>query len=184
MSELSTEEMTDLKSLEAKKPKVPSYVIKPQELSDDTAFDPDNIDDEMMRQAGLYAHYAVKASQAAEAADNAKIKRDITESKIDMEIRDNAAEEGTKLTEGKITAMVKTDVRWVKASKYYNAAKATAELGKYALEAFKQKRDMLVQIGVSMREEMKGEVRVKTAQAVEEARGDARERAREIAASK
>lgn len=163
---------------EAKEGRKP--IIDPTELMTDTSFNPDDIDNAMMSQAGLYSHYAMKASMSQERSDNIKMMRDVMESKIDKEIRDEAVDNSTKITEKMIEGRIRLDTRWMKAQKTYNASKAEAELCKHALEALKQKRDMMVQIGVTMREELKGGLRVKEIEASTTKSKDLRARALEI----
>ena len=156
-------------------------IIDPKQLMKDTSFNPETLDSAMMSQSGLFSHYAMIAAKAQETSDNKKMKRDVTESKIYKQIRDLAAIEGRMLTEKMIDCEMKADIRWVRVQKEYNASRAEAELCRHALEALKQKKDMMVQIGVGMREEFKGQVRVKTAEAATERSSSLREKARNLA---
>lgn len=161
---LTAEEIEEIEALDKKKVVEKSLSIiniDPRTLIQDTQVNVETIDTGMMKQASLYAHYAVIAARTSEYADNVKTARDVLESKIDREVRDEAVSTGMKITEKMIENAIKLDSRWIRAAKATNKAKANAELAKSALEALKQKRDMLIQIGVSIREEMKGEMRLK-----------------------
>jgi uncharacterized protein YggU (UPF0235/DUF167 family) len=159
------------------------------ELMKDTDINPADLDEEMRRQSGLFSHYAAVCAKAQLTMDNRKLKRDVTVAKIAHEIRDMAAEDGgkylgVKLTEKTVEGAINLDVRWVQAQKDYNQSKSDFELFKGALEALKQKRDMLIQLGVNAREEYKGEMRIKEIAAKDEATGSARDRAVAIAGNK
>ena len=134
--------------------------VSPEQLQKDLAFSDLDLSTAMMKQASLFAHYAVLAAQAQKQHDDFKMMSDIKESQIDKSIRDKAAEDGTKLTEVLIAKEVARTKEFVLAQKRVNEARMVADLLKNALEAFKQRRDMLVQVGVSIREEMKGKVTV------------------------
>jgi predicted CoA-binding protein len=71
-----------------------------------------------------------------------------------------AANAGSKITEKSVEAEVKLHPEYIKVVVAYNEADAMLDMIKAALEAFKQRRDMLIQLGASQREEMKGELRM------------------------
>jgi len=178
---LTNEELSNIKELEDKPP-----AITATDLVNDANINSLQLDEEMRRQSGLFSHYAAMTAKVQLQSDNMKMKRDITVAKIDKEIRNKAAEEGgkidgVKMTEKLIESSVNLDVRWVKIQKEYNEAKSDHELHKGMLEALKQKRDMLIQLGVNAREEMKGDVRTKEKEAESADRKDARARALAIA---
>lgn len=145
---------------QTKEKEVKAQVINPGEATRDASVDPLDISNEMIQQSGLYLKYALKHQKALTAESNAKMKLEITQSAVDMKIREDAVTSGEKLTEKKIEAMTTTNPRVINAQKEYNDAKAAVVLCKDILEALKQKKDMIIQIGVREREEMKGEARV------------------------
>ena len=159
------------------------------DLLKDTSINSHDIDDDMRRQSGLFSHYAAECAKAQLNMDNLKLKRDVTIAKIDHEIRDIAVEdggkyEGVKLTEKVVESAINRDIRWVTVQKQYNEAKSTFELFKGALEALKQKRDMLVQLGINAREEYKGEMRITEVIEKEKSESNIRQRAIEEAQKK
>lgn len=166
------------------KNKVVSY-IDPEQFKKDATFSDANIDGAMTEQSGLFAYYAVQAAQAAKQEGVLKLKREIMEAKVAKQMRDEAAEEGKKITETQIAKDLILDPRVMQAHLNYNEAKAQAQLSRDALEAMKHRRDMLVQRGVSEREERKGAARVGAEEADsarrEAASADRRARALEIA---
>lgn len=131
-----------------------------EELKKDVGFSDNDLSSAMMGQAPLFAHYAVQSAMAQKQADDAKMIMEITEAKVDKAIRDRNAETGEKTTEAALGKAILRDATYIKAITEYNHARMIADLAKNALEALKQRRDMLVQIGVAQREEMKGELRI------------------------
>jgi hypothetical protein len=130
--------------------------FSPEELQKDLAFSNADLTSAMMQQAALYAHYATLAAKFQKIADTKELVVEITESKVDKALRDAAAQAGEKITEAALSKAVKLNKEYIQA----------VNLCRHALEAFKQRRDMLVQIGVAQREEMKGELFIKGREAV------------------
>lgn len=168
-----SEKITDIKKL-----------IDVDQMKKDMRFSDTDLTTPMMDQASLYASYAIVSAEASMQVDNFKMYLEIQEAKIDKSIRDAAVEAGDKYTEKKITSMIVGDKRYVSMSKKVNEAKMIAAIAKETLEALKHRRDMLVQIGVTSREEMKGELRIKSYGAAEGERQMKKDRALEIAGGK
>lgn len=135
--------------------------IRQSELQEDLKFSEHNIDDAMMNQASLYSHYATQGAKAQLQADRCKSQLELIEALIDKELRDEAAENGTKITEAALTKAVKLDSRYQKAVANVSESKMIASMTKSTTEAFGQRRDMLVQIGKDLREERLGELRIR-----------------------
>lgn len=144
--------------------------IDVKQLQTDLAFSDADLESAMMLQASLFAHYGVIAAKASQQVDQAKMNMDIVEARLDKAIRDRAAVDGEKTTEKGITQEISRKSAFVEAQKTVSDAKMVDSLARSAMEAFRHKRDMLVQIGLISREEMKGEVSIKLAQANEAAR--------------
>jgi len=138
------------------------------QMMSDTAFSPEDIDSAMIQQAGLYAFYAEQSQKASKRADNLKLKISIVEAEVDKEIRDKVAEEGGKITEKAIDKEIVRTAKYVRAVMNHNDAKAVSQMIRDMLEAFKHKKDMLIQIGVAKREERGGQTRVATAEKAQE----------------
>lgn len=134
-----------------------------EQMKKDVAFSDVNLDDAMMNQASLYAYYATLAAQAQRTVDRLKIQVDIVESKTHDRITSELRDAGEKVVETAVAKMIQRDPDFVTAQVKLADAKMDAFVAKEALEAFKQRRDMLVQIGVRAREEMKGELRIAAA---------------------
>lgn len=148
------------------------HFVTPDQLKEDLSINPADLNEAMIKQAALFAHYAVLSSRASRQADHMKQRAEIIQSKVDKELRDAAADEGKKITEAALGKEIVRDPRVVQAQKMVNEARMIAELAKNALEAFKQRRDMLVQIGLMQREEMKGELTISMKKEREAAAGE------------
>lgn len=141
-----------------------AQVIKPiidaDRLKTDLNINPNDLQTGFMTQAGLFSWYAEKAAQAARQADRAKQRRDIIYAKLAQKIRTQAAEAGVKVTEAAIEEQVRISNEYVNACTQYYDAQMIEKLAESAVEAFRQRRDMLVQLGAMSREELKGQLRM------------------------
>ena len=140
------------------------------DFADDIRIEEVDLDNSFRSQASLFANYAVMGFNAMRSAADKKIILDVTRSEIDREIRQRAEDEATaetdpkkvkKITEASITAEIDRTKKYVIALRGYNEAQAIEKLSANALEAFKQRRDMLVQLGANQREDKKGDLWMK-----------------------
>lgn len=155
------------------KPAVKAF-IDPDQLKQDVQYSEAAISNAYADQASKFVHYAYLGHQAQHQADRLKSKLELMEARIDKEIREDAADEKKKITEKQIASQILLDARYQRAHEQYLEAKMIAGLAKEALEAFRQRRDMLIQVGADLREEMKGELRMR---AKEERKSDLKDRA-------
>lgn len=149
-----------------------------EQMLQDISFKPENLDQAYTDQASLFAFYAEQSRQASKKADNFKLRVEVIESKLDKEIRNAAAAAGTKVTEKAIEQEIAGSEEYGNAVMAYNDAKATAQMLRDTLDAFKQRKDMLVQFGLSRRDEMK----MSSFRINEEARSDSMKTRREALA--
>ena len=149
---------------------MPLPTIDFDSFAEDVKIDDIDLNAAFRDQAGRFAEYAVLSFNAMRIASDKKVLVDVVYSKLDRAIRDrvdaeNAAEPDAKkvkkITEAAIEAEISRTADYVKAKMASNEADAIEALSKNALEAFRQRRDMLVQLGASEREELKGELRMK-----------------------
>lgn len=129
------------------------------EITEDVSFTEATIDDEMVRQPSLVAHYARICGEVMYAMDTAKQILEITESKVARQMRDEHAEAGLKITEAQIASSLAGEPRVMKARKAYNRAKADNEAARGALEAMRHKKDMMIQLAVGRRSEIESKIR-------------------------
>lgn len=142
---------------QSSKPKsVVKMYVDPTQLKIDLAFKESDLDMNMAQQAGFYTHYAVASAQAQRQADTAKHQLEITEAGCAHRLREELPLQGVKITEGIIKERVTLDPQVQLAQRTYNEAKTVAEIAKQALEAWRQKRDMMVQFSKHKLEEQKG----------------------------
>lgn len=144
--------------------------IDAAQLKRDLHFSPTNLDDAMFEQASRFADYGVKLAQASHQVDVVKLLLESAEAAVYKVLRDQAATKAEKVTEAQLEKLVARHARVVSMKKALNEAKRVEAIGKTAVEAFKQRRDMLVQQGAVAREELKGEVFTRARSAAEDAR--------------
>lgn len=125
----------------------------------DLDIDFNNLNQAFLNQAALYAYYSGIHAQAMRHEARQKLMLEVEEAKIAKAIRDKAAADGTKITEKQIEQEISRTASYVKAVIAYNDAKAQTAVAAGAIESFRQRRDMLIQLGAQAREELKGEVR-------------------------
>lgn len=135
-------------------------LIEARQLKTDLLFSPNDLTSAMMDQASLFSHYGILAAEASRQVDVVKMLLESTEATVYKLIRDEAASTATKLTEVQIEKQVSRHSRVINMRKALNDAKRVEATGKTAVEAFRHRRDMLVQMGLISREERKGEMRI------------------------
>lgn len=144
--------------------------IEPQDLKRDVAFSTNDLTSAMMSQASMFSHYGVLAANASRQVDTVKLLLENTEAAVYKMLRDQAATNGEKVTEAQLEKLVTRHPRVIAMKKSLNEAKRVEANAKIAVEAFRHRRDMLVQMGLISREEMKGELSIRAKSSAEEAR--------------
>ena len=156
--------------------KIVRDLIDPEKLMGDVKIDGD-LNGSMMEQASLFVHYGVLQANALRQVHDIELLLEVKKSQVAKAMRDALVAQEKKPVEAAITKDVELHPDVVHLTRALNEAKLILDLGKVGVEAFKQRRDMLVQLGANGREERKGEVRtmgVKSmAQRVIAARADA-----------
>lgn len=144
---------------ETKPAPVEEVFLDAEEFNRDVQISTVDLDESFRNQASLYAYYSFRHYKATIDLERKKIRAEVKEARVAKELRDEAAETGAKITEKAISEQVAIDSGYIRTRLEYNEAKATVELLKSCLEALKQRRDMLVQLGANEREDRKGELR-------------------------
>ena len=161
-TEKDTDSITDRRvTLDSSKVESKNDKLSTIQLREDLSINDADLDGEMSQQAGLYGHYASLSAMAHLQADKAKIRVEVTRAKCYRLHRNRIIAKGQKPTEPQIEAEVMCDETYIAALELHATYKMQAAMVKEALEALKQKRDMLVQKGVAKREELKGELFIK-----------------------
>lgn len=143
--------------------------IDASQLKKDLAFSDHDLTSAMMQQSAMFAHYGVLSAEAARQVDVIKMLLENTEAAVSKLIRDEIATAGEKVTEAAIAARIARHSRVISMKKALNEAKRIEATGKIAVESFRHRRDMLVQMGLISREEMKGDLRIAERNVREEA---------------
>ena len=149
---------------EEEKPKARRFEVRQfvdaDQLKKDMTFSPVDLTSAMMEQSSLFAHYGVLAAKASRQVDDIKLLLETIEAKVYRKLRDEAADEGKKTTEAQLEKSVATHDQVLSYRRALNEAKQGEAIAKTAVEAFRHRRDMLVQQGLISREEMKGELSI------------------------
>jgi len=137
-------------------------LLDPKQLKADVAFDATNLDDMWATQSALYVRYGVIAARAEHQASTFKNRLSVIEAELGKEAREELPQLGQKVTEGTVKEYVASHPRMAEANENYNKAVLIQNLAKTALEALRQRRDMIVQASkhhleqMVMRESFKG----------------------------
>lgn len=132
--------------------------IDANKLREDLAFSTTDLNSAMQMQASIFAHYGKLAADAAYQTDMIENLLDNSEANLMKALRDEFVKLGEKPTEAQLRSLIASDER-IKAIKVTLAkARRIEAVCKNAVDAFRQKRDMLIQTGLIQREEMKGEL--------------------------
>lgn len=126
----------------------------------DLAYSTSDLSSAMMQQASMLAHYGVLASKASRQVDLLKMLLETAEAAVYKALRKKALDDGEKVTEAQLEKMVARNEKVLAFKKAIVEAKQIEANGKIAVEAFKHRRDMLIQHGLISREEMKGELSI------------------------
>lgn len=137
-------------------------LIDAKQLKADVSFDATDLDAMWATQAGLYVRYGVIAARADHQAATFKNRLGVIEAELGREAREELPKIGQKVTEGTVKEYVASHERMTQAHDSYNKAVLIQNLAKTALEALRQRRDMIVQASkhhleqMVMRESFKG----------------------------
>ena len=142
--------------------------IDPVQLRADLAYSANNISDAMMTQASMMAHYGVLAAEASRQVDTIKMIIETAEAMLYRKERERLIAAGEKPTEGQINSYVASHEKVIALKKNFNEAKQIEAVSKVAVQAFRHRKDMIVQQGASNREEMKGELSMSAKRARDE----------------
>jgi len=146
------------------------------QLKADLSYSLANLSDAMVTQASLFTHYGVIAAQASRQVDEVKMLLEVAEARVYRLLRDQFAKDGEKISEARLEQSVAIDKRIITFKRALNEAKQIESAAKTAVEAFRHRRDMLVQQGLISREELKGELSIARRQVVEDTQESQRQR--------
>ena len=152
-------------SEEAVKPSMLKTFIDGNQLKLEVGIDMTNLDQAMVTHAGLELHYATQTANARYQYERVKSVVEILEAKIDAEMRDVLAlaaevEKKKAPTEAAIKAAVLVDKRYSSAKSRLHEAQHIWKLCEAAENAFRSRKDMLLEIARDRRKEREGQMRV------------------------
>lgn len=134
----------------------------------DVKLDGSDLNDNFLTQAGMMSYYGTLAARASGQAGRFKVYRDAVEAKIATAHRQAATKADQKITEAIITERVNKDPRVVEIREAYERAKEVEAELKAMAEGIRHRKDMIVQLGVSEREDAKGTARMKLSSGTED----------------
>ncbi|KAA0573421.1 hypothetical protein [Azospirillum sp. Sh1] len=130
-----------------------AFSIRPEDLAMDLQINPTNMDDAIIRQAGLYAYYVSAHAEAEGRLRQAKLERDVFTAALDKQLRDQALARGQKLTEKQVEMQVMLHPDWKVRVQRVNELEAAVSQLEGLVRAFAQKKDMLVTLATNIRAE-------------------------------
>ena len=140
----------------------PAYTVKQfidaTQLKADLSFSTADIHTAMMNQAQLLTHYGILAAKASRQVDDIKLLIENAEARVYRLLRDKAVADKEKVTEVQLEKQVSIQSQVVSFKRGLNEARQIEDICKVTVEAFRHRKDMLVQQGAYSREEMKGEM--------------------------
>lgn len=132
-----------------------------EQIAKDISIRDSDLDGCMTEQASLYAYYSSLYAKASIDASRAKNRAEMEKARAYKRHRNKLIAKGIKFTESMLEAEILLDDAYQESLELANAYRYQEMIAKEALEAFKQRRDMLVQKGKSALEELKGELFLK-----------------------
>ena len=110
--------------------------------------------EEFIKQPSLYAWFATLMEFASAEMDTEKMNLDILSANLDSEKRVSLLAEGKKATESMVASAIEVDAKHIQAKK--NLIEASRKYGvlRAIVRALEQRKDMLIQIGSTKRQEM------------------------------
>jgi len=121
----------------------------------------ETIDEDLMKQAGLYAFYAVMAELAEEAYDEAKLELELLEATVDEHIRADLLKEGQKVTDKKLEKLVAINKGRIESVKNKIQARKNRGILKALARSFEQRKEAVIALGHSCRQEKDVDIFIK-----------------------
>lgn len=134
--------------------------------------DENNLNQELTEQPSRYSWWGVLALRARARRDKLEEKTKVVDAQIDADLRKEARENRSKITEKEIASKVLLDTKHTEAMTDYLKAKKEADILQVgAREAFAQRKDCLISLAANLRQELDSELRITKRQVDERGRG-------------
>jgi hypothetical protein len=141
---------------------VDTFIIE-KEVDEDLKIDVNDLSTGFSTQAAIFVHYGRKQAAAERQSAVKKLLIETTHAQLDRKIREEAAAAGKKTTENGIEQEIATNPIFIKAKMEHIEADSIETANRITVEAFRQRKDMLIQLGADARQEMQGEMRMSAA---------------------
>lgn len=128
-----------------------------EQLPETLAFSRGTVSREMTKQASFYFRYAIAFHDAYRDHRAAKHGLEDLEAMIWRRLSDHHS----RITERMLLVECRRDKRWIKAKQYCNQMDDRNRILESACRALEHRRDMLINMGATMRSEMSSEVSTK-----------------------
>lgn len=119
----------------------------------DLKITPEDIDNDIIRQPGLYAYYAAQLATAKRTLSKMTLDLDVYEAAVNKRNRDVCLAKGEKPTEKMLETLLRLDAPWLRRSEAKIDAEATVNQLESVVRAFAQKKDMLITYASNLRAE-------------------------------
>lgn len=133
--------------------------VLPEEIKRDMHINELNLQEGIVKQPALYAYYSHLYCEKMKKASSYKVALCALEGQINEQYMAEA-EAGKKLTDKDKEKRLKNEPRWKMAKTALDQAEAEEEYYRNLLEALRQKRDMLYQLALRQRDELRSNVSV------------------------
>lgn len=121
----------------------------------------ETIDEDLMKQAGLYAFYAVMAELAEEAYDTAKLELELLEATLDEYYRAKFLKAELKITDKKMEKVVAVNKDRIESVKNKIQARKNRGILKALARAFDQRKEAVIALGHVCRQERDVDIFIK-----------------------
>jgi len=136
--------------------------VDAEELKTKLSYSLADLSGAMVVQASTYVHYGLLQAKASKQVKDLELLIEIGIAKVKRRLRDAAAAAGVKVTQAELESEAGLDEKIIELRRALNEALQVESKAKTAVKAFEQRRDMLIQHGSTEREEMRGELSIKT----------------------
>lgn len=119
--------------------------INPTKVEEHIRFDPSDINNSLLRLSSMYAYYGILCAKARMQRDGMKNRCDLLRAKYDRAYRKKLQEEGEKVTEPRLKALIETNKEVVAADRNLIEAQAVMSSLEVVRDSIKIQRDALVQ---------------------------------------
>lgn len=132
-----------------------------KKYQEDICISKETIDEDLMKQASLYAFYAIMAELAEEAYDDAKLELELCEATTDEHIRTELIKKGEKVTDKKLEKLVAVNKHRIESAKNKIQARKNRGILKALARAFEQRNLNVIALGHICRQERDVDIFIK-----------------------